>query len=375
MASLCWSPNLSEYKNSSNLKIVLIYLGDVIPEYVISNANRITKMFTYEVVLVIEGISKLPKDVQLSEEIRILEVGNSRTNLKYTLAHDWKFRDGFWFYTLERVLLLKTIHGILGSDCRILHVESDMLLFPTFPFEKILKDRIMWFSRDDSGDVGSLIYSPTLSETEWLHQQIEQHIKLNSYSTDMSALHRIRLGNSDKIETFPDLLSGISESSASDVFDGSDLGMWLLGTDPRNTFGFHILHENSTFSFHKSSSIREIIQKGKFALGDKGLGFSYEGRIELLIHSLHVHTKDIELFSSDNSGVLSKYIKLSDVRKPILFKIDRRVLLNLIKENKRNGTLISYFRHFLKFLFKKERGKSQVATTLLNAIFSRRFIG
>jgi hypothetical protein len=82
-------------------------------------------------------------------------------------------------------------------------------------------------------------------------------------------------------------------------------------------------------------------------------------REKFMIHSIHVHSKDRELFAIKNSQALSKYVEFSKDREVVVVDFNKDMLLKLIKDNLLKGTLLNYIKHFVKFFHKKPgNGKS-----------------
>jgi hypothetical protein len=73
---------------------------------------------------------------------------------------DHNFRDGFWKYTFERLFALQQYHE-KHSDSKILHIESDVLLLPEFPWKSFAElNSLAWLNVNETHDVAALVYLP-----------------------------------------------------------------------------------------------------------------------------------------------------------------------------------------------------------------------
>ena len=356
--------------NYREFAIVLIYLGKDVPKYVILNANRIAEIFDFDVYLFTESFAALPDTVNIHQKLNVRVLDKSSNELEKELSHDRRFREGFWFHTFHRLLLLKRIHQDLGTNKRILHVEADMLIMPSFPFESVLREKLKWCRYDQGSDVASLVYLPSFSESEWLHGKIIEELDKDSFVTDMSALRRIRQQYPERIEVFNDIFSNSEQEHHSDVFDGLGLGMWICGTDPRNTYGAQLIHENSEYKPDGERTLGELLSKVEFSVENGRIQCFVNGQVKL-IHSLHIHSKDEKLFYYQNIENLEKYLVLARNRLVILMSFRLSILLRLLRANYRHNTLLPYCRLFIRFLFKREGSGKYRSSLILKSLLRR----
>jgi hypothetical protein len=355
----------------NDLKIVFIYLGKVIPEYVLENASRTADLFGFQTHLFIESTDFLPRNISISQNLNIACIKRRDFTEEYNLDHDLDFRDGFWVKTFERLLTLKDIHKTFGDTVHLLHVESDVLLMPTFPFIEVLNEKIMWQMHNSFEDVASLVYLPSLNQSSWLYDKLLEEAKLDSKITDMSALSRIRSKYPDYIEVFPDVASESGEFSEPNIFDGLSFGMWFCGLDPRNTYGLHVLHENGDFKANDNKNLKDILSNFSILLEDGELLYLQKQQQKFLIHSIHVHSKDRELFKTTNSWALDKYVEHSVDRDVIVLDFNRKMLLGLLRDNFLRGTFFSYIKHFMRFLLKKPSNGKPVVLAYIHFLLRK----
>lgn len=327
-------------------------MGEHVPQYVFSNALRVSEMFPFETTLYINSSQYRSDYLKIESKLSIETLPKNEYILETRLSHDSSFREGYWFLTFERILALKRIHQDMGKNVSLLHIESDVILFPDFPFDSELGQRVKWCSNDQYRDVGSIIYSPSYTETSWLCDMLLEEVQEDSKVTDMSALKRVREKFPERVELFTDIFSPGPQRISKGIFDGAALGQWLCGTDPRTTYGLTVLHENSEFSPDNSKTLKQSLD-GRLILRNenKSLVISKDSEI-CPIFSLHIHSKEMDLFGVDNFKALRKYIDYSENKSLLVTKIDLRCLFTLLRENMKKRSLLNFVRHLVLFLFR-----------------------
>jgi hypothetical protein len=242
-----------------------------------------------------------------------LEINEIFDNLSKSFDHE--FRKGFWRYSLERLFAFTQFHE--NNPGPLLHLESDVLITADFPFEKFtMIENISWQSLNHEADVASLLYSPSGSKSIEFSLDLIKELRDKPLHTDMTVLAALR---KNRPNTYFILPSGANPKrdvfnlySTEDIrrvtrlaehfagyFDPAALGMWNFGHDPRNHFGFskrHVLMPES------------IIDPSKLAVSvTKPLQF--RDQFGESVFSLHLHSKDVKLFSINQFRYLKKYLK------------------------------------------------------------------
>lgn len=243
---------------------------------------------------------------------------------------DTDFRKGFWQFSIERFFALSDYHKTIPNQ-PLLHFESDLIIFPNFPFSEISSQKsLIWCKYNQSRDVGSLHFSPNFQESDWLCGEIFEGIYNNPLHTDMTILQEIRKVNSYRIKTFPILESttntlfniqqpftfeqisfGDIQLKTGGIFDSAPIGMWLLGQDPRNHYGIKFLHDTKIFISDKCYINPSL---GNYVIDKSGSIYLKNGDISIPIFCLHVHSKEIRLFNEKSITNLSRYIALGSVK-------------------------------------------------------------
>ena len=346
------------------LAIVFVYLGKTVPNYVFSNAEKVSQTFDIETFLYLSHSLQAEEDMKAPSKLRIRKLPEDFLEYELELNHDKKFRERYWFLTYERLLALKEIHNDLGRNYSILHVEADVIIMPTFPFSTYLNDKIRWCRHDETRDVASLVYLPSYEATNWLFEELLLQAKMDANVTDMSALRRIRESHANKIEVFNDISTLENLEPVDDIFDGLSLGLWLFGADPKTTYGISLLHEKNTLSSTSAIAFTRAIA-GEFLLqkSSQALVLKHEN-LSVTIHCVHVHSKNIGLFQLDNLALLDKYVQLAKNKSEIIFEIDWRLTLRLLLENFQSNSLMNYVGHLYRFMRKGEKNSRRILLIL-----------
>jgi hypothetical protein len=223
------------------------------------------------------------------------------------------YRNGFWVQTLNRFFALEEFyhHNPVGP---ILHVEADVLLFPVFPLEEFdrIPKNIAFPLSDLLIGVASTFWLRTYEDAVFFCDFLRQTKSSDPNLTDTAALGlfaknhaekafilRSGLNSETSYHVNPDglRLSGDGFIFASDgIFDASTLGIYLCGTDPRNSFGMSYIF--SSLGHHR-------INPRSLTFESKGsVLFAKHGSEVRPIYSLHNHSKNARLFKVGVEGHL-----------------------------------------------------------------------
>jgi hypothetical protein len=309
----------------SNLCVVFVHLGVAKVPHLWLNIERFVELFPeIEIHLVLDQTSHLKHTKKLKCDVFIYNSKQSENTIVGLLSHNDSFRDGFWTYSMERIAALDSWHD-QNKDKKLLHIESDILLLPNFPFEFFTKiNNMAWTNVGPGKDCAAVLYSSSYLNTRSLASSILESVRIDNELTDMSALYNFRIENSDEIELLANGLESSDNLSLDGVFDSAAIGMWLLGQDPRNHYGWLKKHLP-----HKESSIDPSLYSYVFDTRDC-LRISRDGRSEFL-YNLHVHSKDLRLFGKKWRESLRKDVELGKTNNPRrLNRIQYKVLLDLI---------------------------------------------
>lgn len=280
---------------ANSIRLVFVHLGTRLPKILEANLSWcLSRHPTAEIHLVTDAthLTRIPVGVKihlLKNVSRIREIDKS--------PHSTNFRQGYWLHTIRRIIALEEWH-LENPEGPFLHVESDMLLLPDFPFDWTFgRQKLTWPRVNARADMPGLLYSPNLGETLWLAQELVSLIGSDPSYTDMTALSKISKSNPGRVSFFPttpehidDALVGLNPKLEG-IFDAAQIGIWLTGEDPSNHWGvikrFRYAHDEV------------IMDPRKYSFSSVGSSLILtEARRDFLVFTLHVHSKSTYLFSS-----------------------------------------------------------------------------
>lgn len=341
------------------LRLVFIHLGEAKAVHLWTNIENILRStINYQ----IDVITSKPLNDVASDNPRLnFHVYHSEVFLSSVLDQatiDPKFRNGFWRFSLERLFALTAHHQKYPTDS-LLHIESDILLLPNFPFYAFDKlEKPAWLKLDEDRDIAAILYIPNIEKSNWLSKVMLQEIEGRKQINDMLLLSAISSQFPESVKILPsisqqdsDLInesyqisSKIKSQISSNfetfggIFDPAAFGIWLTGNDPRNAFGVtrkfdtrallnggtFVDPSKSTFSFSASGGLT-VLDKGK----------------RVSIYNLHVHSKNQKIFKDGWDKVLFKIVKSSG-KSRIKRTFSIRILFQLVNANHENGTLLRF---------------------------------
>lgn len=338
------------------MEVVFVHLGRRIPDHLVENFLSFKVRFPeLEVKLIVSDSCKVPK--RLNSDHIFFDNSELRDHLFVNFDHDLKFRNQFWRKSIERIMAVCE-YQTNNLDSAVLHLESDILILPNFPFHDFERiSSISWQNYNDDRDVASILYIPNKKSSAWLFEKLSEQISKDKTVTDMSALRAIRREHPTLCHIIPNLPVGniatnnpnyLSPSSSpanyvqtKGVFDSAQIGMWLLGMDPRNTYGVLRIHD------------RGILDKGEapidpsrmsYSIDDiRGLNAILEDGKNYPIFSLHVHSKELQLFKLDYSRALKVYVELGNSEKLPVSRFRANVLLNMFITSVTSGNVFNFF--------------------------------
>ena len=271
---------------------------------------------------------------------------------------DTKFRNGFWRYSLERLFAL-TQHHIDFPNDSLLHIESYVLPLTNFPFHSFeTLEKLAWLRVDSRRDVAAIVYSPKVATSSWLSEKMRSVISLSVETDDMRVLGEISSKEPQHVEILPslphqtsnlrnqslnvsqeDLIAASSHFSKFDgVFDPAGIGIWLTGTEPRNSFGF-----TTKFKSKLNTPGNDFIdpENVQYSFDDAGRLSFQSGRESIEIYSLHIHSKNLKYFSEKFEKHLYMDVERSSSGRSKI-EFSGRILLNLVCENLNKGTFLQF---------------------------------
>ncbi len=300
------------------IKAVFVHLGTAKAPWLQANLCRHKKLFpSIPLVVISDNKDFINRIRKVASEVFIYQSDSEVSTLFDKTVHNKNFRGNFWRISLERILAISSYHET-STDSQLLHVESDVLLLDGFPWHTFEGNtKLAWMSASEQLDCAALLFSPSSLTSNSLREAIKQQLVINTQLTDMAALNYIRQNKILEVELLPSSTTEIADSELLNqgnrfqefgmgiskyggVFDVANMGMWLLGENPRNRGGHvvrfeHLYSQDNRFKPETFSTIG-----GHFFIGVDN---------PTRLFSLHVHSKDLKLFNENWQKNLERYVK------------------------------------------------------------------
>jgi hypothetical protein len=313
------------------MNIVFVHFRTKPPKHLILNIKRTIKLFPQHKVYLVTDFDS-PK-FKIKGLLRYDYKKNKDWDLlERQLVHDKDFRNNFWFLSLVRFLALSDF--MLTVNEEILHIESDVIIAPDFPFKKLseLNASFLFPIINYEQAIASCLYLKDSNAARFLSDITMSEVEKNPKTTDMLILRmitRIKVDSFKVLSSSPLKLSDLpnidlafykdnlgSISYFDGVFDGVDIGMYLFGQDPRNGRGFSTIRKPTPGHYLNVSDHRiSIIGKREFPYI-----FDFNSSQMIPIYSLHIHCKNWKLFDLNRSrDVIRRSVKKSQEESRTVF--------------------------------------------------------
>ncbi len=366
------------------LEAVFVHLGEKLPEHLIANLQIVKSNFpTLKLHLVLNNSLALRGREIPHVEIHVLKVSEEIEKILSELSPDPKFRSGFWRLTLERLFILEKFHELKGN-LRLLHIESDVFLFPNFPIQRFeALEEVSWLKVSSSRDAAALVYLPTPAQTSRVVSRMIEELKLGKWLDDMEMLSTIMKKYPDEYRYLPGLnpshkelqsptfdSSHIEKELTSNfqvfegIFDAAHLGIWLTGWDPRNSYGFTRVRDSTRISDTTGLLKPENVN---FHFDELNCLKYVNGSKSTDIYSLHIHSKSMKIFSTEWACEFERLVN-GNLRYRKIVDFSPKTLIELLIMNNQNGTLTRYIMNSNQ----TSRRISSIIRTILHSLTNRR---
>lgn len=343
----------------SNLKIVFIELNRM-PKYSLMNIERTKRMFPDLSITLLTNVLGNSSVKLLEQEgicnVEFVDLNARRVQIMRSSEDISKSDNLFWISTLERVFLLFDWHE-KKPDSKLLHIESDVILFPNFPWDTLQElDRVAWGRYSATHDVAALVFSPNLDISREVKQALLDVVTAEPNLTDMTALSRVKQRIRQEVCVLPSAppelvevmrieqncdvqnFEQISQETSyfDGVFDIGAVGMWLDGIDPKHYFG---KSSNMPRNIYRKGESFIDLSKVKFSVNENGqLGIATSSGLRE-VFCLHVHSKRLVWFSNEWEGELRAIVE-SVNRGIVSNRFYVRVFAQVLIENFKQKTLL-----------------------------------
>ena len=203
---------------------------------------------------------------------------------------------GYWRFTMERLFALKILEEHYGTDCPVIHVESDVMLLLDVTTLQSIKQQINITSVPRyslSDGIASILFAPSTRKLAQDLLKLDSILSENLYVTSDMALLGLGLekGVIGELPSHPRnalIAEAVdNQSSANIVFDGLAYGQYLFGQDPVHTSNRVISgHLNPYFQMNLSQVHWHLKRKANLHRPS----FSWENQIYEVVN-IHMHSK------------------------------------------------------------------------------------
>lgn len=278
------------------MKVVLVSLG-IFQDYLLNNIKQLKLQGNKDIVLITE--KRFFKKIDENLNIQLIDVNELNSEyleqFKNNLRLDRNYRNGFWHHCSMRFIYIYE-YMKQNNITDIIHIENDVMIYDNLDNlkDKFNKDKIYLLFTNTDLVVPGIMYINNYSNFK---------ILLDNYDMNKNDMENLgKYFNSSFIEPFPIISIDSDENyfnrnfkSFNSIFDGAAMGQYLGGPDKRNNI-------NDTIGF-----INEIciIKFNNYKFYWKKINELWNPYIEInnkliKINNLHIHSKSLENFLSDN---------------------------------------------------------------------------
>lgn len=332
------------------MQIVFAHFYSRLPRHLVLNLKRTISLFPeHEVSLITDQDSN---QIYMAG-LQIIKYNPSPNwhKIESSLSHPADFRNNFWFISLARFIAIAEISKEWTKS--FLHIESDVLLAPDFPFELFLslKKDFAFPIVSQNQAIASCLYIKNGDAAEELSRFTMDSVLSNNSTTDMHILKDFVNQHPEKVQVLPtapyqfNAFQNSSEeflnqtksaiSHFNGIFDGFDIGRFLFGDDPRNDRGFSVLRRNDSRTYLDASKLDLRVREDRdFPSVRNSLDFSV-----LPIYSLHIHSKKLNIFRQNHTNKSIKKAVLNSKnksKKVFSFSIFLKSLILAVRRRIRN---------------------------------------
>lgn len=313
------------------MRIVFAHFYSPVPKHLELNLARVSKQFPeHQVFLITDRKEFNPADPKI--KVHIYNPSAEWHKIEISLNHPKFFRSNFWFTSLARFIAISEFTDLYPGS--LLHIESDVILADDFPFARIEESGRDFAFPIVSNEqaIASTLYFRSSQAAKKLAQLTLNESLSNPSTTDMHILRRLYDIANDKVQILPSapVDKHGSESSSIEmndkfreaveffggVFDGFDLGQYLLGIDPRNQRGRSVVRSVNHSHYIDSRKLEFSMSSGR------DFPNVYDNNLlkPIPLYSLHVHSKNLRLFREKSSTeAIRKSVQESPLRESMTF--------------------------------------------------------
>jgi hypothetical protein len=290
--------------NEQTTNIILVSIGNF-QEYILINIRNLLQLNHTSIFVIINEKFKIHFDeFKDNKSVKLIKVEDLKEDFYYykKTTLDKKFRDGFWAFTTLRLFYIYSLMKKLDLN-NVIHLENDVIIYYNCDvlLKSIDKNKVYLPFDSYSRNIISIMYIPNCN----IFQILLQHYNMSLI--DMSTFVELKTKFPNLIDNLPICvpLNNFNKEQLfvcnnfnlfNFIFDGSAMGQYVGGIDPRNT------DNPSTIGFINSTCVikynnYEIIWKNPENSTYKQpfliIKENNEDKMEIPIFNLHIHSKNL----------------------------------------------------------------------------------
>jgi hypothetical protein len=271
------------------VSIVLVCLGNF-QEYIMTNIAQLLHLGHTD-IHVITSSSIMHEFEPFASLVTIASADILEDEFQFNARSqlDKQFRSGFWHYTSARLFVLYAYMKATGLY-NVIHLENDVLIYhhcSTIQFEK----RAIYMPFDTySRNIASIMYIPDASI-------LGDVLKLYDYTKNDMQNFANKPGLIENLPICPvmpgmnDEQRWVSSDNPTYIFDAAAMGQMVGGVDPRNISG-------DTRGFVNETCVIKYNDYGTIVWNAGKPYYRLYNAIEIPIFNLHIHSKNLHLYTS-----------------------------------------------------------------------------
>lgn len=271
------------------MNLVFIHFGTA-PKHFVLNVEDTCKRFPNSKIYVITDVEK--EYFKTHDNLTVICEDISKRISDYALITTLpsRFRNGFWLLSLIRLEILAEF--VNQSKQPAVHIESDVVISSDFPFNFLENTgkSLAYVRVSEIESIASIVFLKPGVTCEIFASSIFSDFQKNPGMTDMKFLSDFQKKYPNLVYELPGDLADTNRTPY--IFDGSDFGQYLFGTDPRNSRGVRFLN-------YRNANTRVSPESYEFSYDDgrQFLNIASEGN-SLYLVNLHIHSKLPKMFQS-----------------------------------------------------------------------------
>lgn len=306
--------------DENQLVLVFIHLGTHACPWLKKNILRTRALFpSHTVLLASDNDALIAQFARLNVDTFRYRGGIQDIELETNTDWDLSFRSKFWLQTTRRFIVLAAVQESLQRP--VLHIESDVIVAASLQLSAFeLLSRPLCFGLISPGiGVGALVYSRNSKASDHLATYVLKRFVEQPDANDMEILGSYSMEYHECVSILPTSpkedsslykpqVPGEFRRQTSEftehfggIFDVATIGQFLAGKDPRNHQGMRHI-----YTVPEDHAI-DPAQITFYVTGQKLIGVD-PNRLypEFPVLSLHIHSKDVRLFSLSTEFTLLK---------------------------------------------------------------------